>query len=186
MNSTDTGQQTYAVAFIPADPIYSEVKQISQYIRKQYRSGKMQTPEPRIPIINGFNWSDSKEYLLIDALKRFASQQFPIDIDLQHFGYKRNENIFIRLVQENEIKKLRMNLMNHFDTTIRVEYNDTDTQNFEPYVSIGCENLPKTTVNRAWNEFKDRHFEASFIGSRLALIKKHDATDDVVAEFDLC
>lgn len=186
MQELDSNKHTYSVAFIPSDPVYSEVKQLSQYVRKQYRAARMSMPEPRIALIDGFNWTDNKEYLLIDALKRFASNHFPIDIDIQHFGYRRNETIYVRLAQESELINLRTHLKNHFDTTIRVEYLEDDNKEYVPCISIGCETLPKTTVNRAWNEFKNRHFEASFIGSRLALIRHEKENSNVVAEFDLC
>jgi 2'-5' RNA ligase len=69
------------------------------------------------------------------------------------------------------------------NTSIRVDYSETDTYN--PHVCFGCTNTSKTAIKKAWEEFKNKYFEASFIGSKISLIKTTQMGYEIAAQFEL-
>lgn len=181
MNENYTNHAKYAIAFVPEDPVYSKVSQLKEYVSSNYRCQSDSLPQ--ITLIKPFDWEENKEYLLVDSIKKFVTTQFPVDIDLTGFGINKDEKVYIKIENEDPIKKMQWNLRNHFDTSIRVGYSEAD--NYNPHVCFGCTDTSKASIKKAWEEFKNKYFEASFIGSKISLIKTTQAGYEIAAQFEL-
>lgn len=181
MNENFTNHAKYAIAFVPEDPVYSKVSQLKEYVSSNYKCHSDSLPQ--ITLIKPFDWEENKEYLLVDSIKKFVPTQFPVDIDLTGFGINKDEKVYIKIENEDPIKKMQWNLRNHFDTSIRVGYSETD--NYNPHVCFGCTNTSKASIKKAWEEFKNKYFEASFIGSKISLIKTTQMGYEIAAQFEL-
>ncbi len=181
MNEYYSNNVKYAIAFVPEDPVYSKVTQLKEYVRSNYKCNSLSLPQ--ITLIKPFDWEENKEYILVDSIKKFVSTQFPVDIDLTGFGINKDEEVFIKIENEDPIKKMQWSLKNHFDTSIKVEYSDAD--NYNPYVCFGCSNTSKVALKKAWEEFRNKYFEASFIGSKISLIKTTLSGNEIAAQFEL-
>ncbi len=181
MNENLTYNTKYTIAFVPEDPIYSRVSKLNEYVRSNYKCNGLTMPQ--ITLIKPFDWEEDKEYILVDSIKKFVSSEFPVDIDLTGFGINKDEEVFIKINNDNSLIKLQNNLKNHFDTSIKINYNESDT--FNPNVCFGCSNTSKASIKKAWEEFKNKYFEASFIGSTISLIKTNEHGNHIAAEFNL-
>lgn len=183
-NHDNTGQQ-YAIGIVPVEPVYGKLNQLKESLKEKYKLDTDINSPPFLELVMPFNWDDKKEYILVDCLKKFARQHFSVELDFEGFE-KREQNIRLHMPGQEALQKLQLDLKNHLDIHLRLQYHPSEPQPYTASQAIGLDERSKNMIKRAWEELKDMHFSASFIANNFSLLKLNpEGHWQVMATFEL-
>lgn len=168
-------EQLYFIAIIPPEPVYSEVHQLKQYFNDHYKSKAALNSPPHITLHMPFKWKEAKEKLLIDKLQAFASAQKSFGMKLNNFSAFEPRVIFIDVVKDERLESLQKQLKRFCKIELNLFNADYKEFAFHPHLTLAFRDLKKPEFYKAWEEFKDKKFEAHFTISKISLLK-HNGT----------
>ena len=130
-----------------------------------------------------FEWKEKKGDELLSNLQLFSRNKNPITLQLENFACFAPRVIYIH-VNDSEPLKTFQHQLHRF---CKVELNIFNAQYkhlpFHPHLTLAFRDLKKTMFEKAWNEFKNKEFVASFVADRFALLKHNGKVWEVLIEF---
>jgi 2'-5' RNA ligase len=166
-----SGTSRYFIAIVPPPPVFEEVQGLKNYFKEQYQSGAALNSPSHITLHRPFLWSNKGEVFLISSLTDFSITQQPIILELSNFSSFPPRVIFTVVSENEKLKKLQSELDQFCKTTLHLfnaGYNDLS---YRPHLTLAFRDLRKPMFARAWEEFKDRKFEASFPVDKINLLR---------------
>lgn len=175
----------YKIVIVPPEPVFSKIIEFKTLMYEKYKYGTTQSASAELTLLLPFNWDEKNEYLIIDCLKKFAQQNFSVEIELSGFENSGNK-IALRILDKNSVQKLQINLRNHLDMYLRLKYNEQEPSEYNPYIETGLDDRNKSAMKRAWAELKTMHFNAAFIANNFSLVKQTNTNEDkIIGHFEL-
>jgi len=159
----------YFIAIIPPEPIAGEIYKLKEYFRDQYNSKASLNSPTHITLHMPFEFE--KEDKLVQALKRFDFKSS--NIELNNFGCFEPRVIFVDVKKNNTLDDTQKKLTTFCKTELNLFNAQYRDQPFHPHVTVAFRDLKKPMFEQAWNEFKDRKYNATFECHGLSLMK-HD------------
>lgn len=163
----------YFIAILPPSPIFEEVLALKNYFKEKYNSKASLNSPPHMTIHAPFFWAEPRESELVDSLKIFATRTKPIEVSLSDFGAFVPRVIFISVERSEELTELYKNLTEFCDNELSLMKDQPQKNKFHPHLTIAFRDLQRKHFDRAWQEFKERRFSASFRADAFDLLK-HD------------
>lgn len=174
MKTTDKkSEPLYFIAIVPPEPIYSEAFQLKEHFKTHYNSKAALNSPPHITLHMPFSWKESKEAMLVESLERFAHIQKPFELKLNNFSAFEPRVIFIDVEKNEMLKSLQKQLKRFCKIELNLFNADYKELAFHPHLTLAFRDLKKPEFYKAWEEFKDRNFNASLTVNSLVLLK-HD------------
>jgi 2'-5' RNA ligase len=167
--------QRYFLAIIPPEPIFSEVHQLKEYLRENYNTKAALNSPPHITLHMPFRWKEHKEAILIKKLEAFGQLHSPFEINLNNFKAFAPRVIYANVVANNQLTVLQKELERFCKISFQLFNANRLDQPFHPHLTLAFRDLKKETFNQAWNEFRDKKYDAKWQVESLYILK-HNGT----------
>lgn len=183
MASDKNSEAQYFIAIIPPEPVYSQAAQLKQYFKDHYNSKASLNSPPHITLHMPFRWKPSREHLLIESLQKFAASQKAFSVTLQNFSCFEPRVIFIDVLKSEELDNLQKQLKRFCKQQLNLFNADYKEMGFNPHLTLAFRDLKKPEFYKAWEEFKERKFEATVTIWTITLLKHDGKVWKVLNEF---
>jgi 2'-5' RNA ligase len=161
----------YFIAIIPPKPVYEEALEQKEYFKEHYNSKASLNSPPHITLHMPFRWKENDEEKLAKQLAEFANANHKVDIKLSNFSSFPPRVIFIDVERNAALEQLQKSLQRHCRRNLNLLNADYKERAFRPHLTVAFRDLKKPSYQKAWEEFKRKHFQASFTADKLTLIK---------------
>ncbi len=178
-------ESLYFIALIPPQPVYNEALNLKQYFKTAYNSKASLNSPPHITLHMPFKWKARKENILTEALERFAKQHQPVEITLNNFNAFEPRVIFMDVVKDETLALLQKQLKRFCKMELNLFNADYKEFAFHPHITLAFRDLKKNEFYKAWDEFKEKKFEATFTAREITLLKHDGVKWRVLKEFIL-
>lgn len=152
-----------------------EVSELKNYFKEKYKSKASLNSPPHITLHMPFQWKEKKEDLLIEKLSSFAQSQPVFEISLSNFGCFEPRVIFIDVIKNANLELLQKNLQRFCKREFNLFNANYKEHAFHPHVTLAFRDLKKSEFLKAWEEFREKKFQATFPVTSLILLK-HDGS----------
>lgn len=169
-------EQRYFLAIVPPEPVYSEALRLKHYFKDQYNSKAALNSPPHITLHMPFAWKENKEAELINNLETFAMTQPIVEIRLNNFSSFEPRVIFIDVINDEKLGALQRQIKRFCKTKLNIFNADYKDLAFHPHLTLAFRDLEKPEFYKAWDDFKERKFDATFNVTSIALLK-HDGKE---------
>jgi 2'-5' RNA ligase len=169
----------YFIALVPPLKIREEVKELKIEIERKYMALHAQKLPAHITVIPPVWLENQQENPFLDLVFTIAEESNPFKIHLLNFHRFGQKIIYIKIKDHEPIKKLQERLQYALGKIIPVN----DSTKFHPHITLATKDLSHQHFKTAWQEFKERSFEASFNADSLIVFKHNGKTWDVFKTF---
>ena len=166
-------ESEYFIAITPPQPVYEEAMALKNYFNDNYQSKASLNSPPHITLHMPFKWKEAKEPLLVEKLSQFASDQHLLEVVLRNFNCFHPRVIYIDVVANEKLTALQNELHRFFKIELNVFNANYKEHPFHPHLTLAFRDLKKQNFEKAWEEFREKNFEAKFQVSEIVLLK-HD------------
>lgn len=175
----------YFIAIVPPSPVYDYAQDLKNYFRDHYQSKASLNSPPHITLHMPFRWKEKKEHELTEALQRFTADFKPFTLELKNFSCFSPKVIFIDVNKNQFLSDLQQKLHRFSKREFNIFNADYKEQPFYPHITLAFRDLKKPNFAKAWEEFKDKEYSASFLVENIALLKHDSKVWKVFEKFDL-
>lgn len=167
------GSQLYFIALILPSPFYEDAQALKEHFRDQYHSKASLNSPPHITLHMPFQWKETKEERLVNALSAFSSEKKTFKVSFNNFSCFAPRVIYIDIKPSDSLNTIQRELHRFCKTELNLfnaQYRDLP---FHPHVTLAFRDLKKNQFDIAWKEFADRKFSGEFSIEKITLLK-HD------------
>jgi 2'-5' RNA ligase len=167
------GFGNYFLAIVPPSPIHEEALVLKNYFKDNFNSKASLNSDPHITLHMPFEWKEAKENLLIENLELFVKRFKSLSINVSGFKCFEPRVIFIGVEKTDELAVFQKELERYCKRTFQLfnaQYRDMP---YHPHITLAFRDLKKPMFYKAWEEFKLKNYNATFLADRIALLK-HD------------
>lgn len=161
----------YFLGLIPPSPIAEEIALLKEYFRDHYHSRAALNSPPHITLHMPFEWREDRESELVASISTFASRQSAFPLQLRDFGCFEPRVIFINVLPEPALDGMQSSLHRYCKTQLDLYNALYQDRPFHPHLTLAFRDLKKSAFRTAWEEFKNRNFEAVFAVNAICLLK---------------
>ncbi|PWU02441.1 MAG: RNA 2',3'-cyclic phosphodiesterase [Bacteroidetes bacterium] len=168
-----SSSELYFVAIVLPDELALRVRNIQEDISKRFHSERSLHSPPHITLLPPFNFPVESKEKLESAIGDFASQRMRFEITLSGFNCFKNRAkpvIFIHVDENSALSHLQKDLVNDFER-LQIIPVEESRRDFHPHCTVAFRDLSAKFFKIAWNEFKDKRFEGSFLAKEICLLK---------------
>ena len=184
MKNKSEDHNLYFIAIVPEEPLQSKLMGWKEWIYKETGSkGALRSPA-HITLHMPFKWKQKKEELLINSLENLVTSISSFEISLIGFNCFEPRVIYVDVEKSNELNSLRNEVMNESRKTLKLVL-PKDLRGFHPHITIGFRDLKKPQFYQAWEQLKEKNFNASFNVNSIALLKHNGKKWNVYKNFSL-
>jgi 2'-5' RNA ligase len=166
-----TLEKQYFIAIIPPAPIYDEAWKQKEYFKAHFNSKASLNSPPHITLHMPFRWNERKEDELSSLLAEFSRTCQSVPIKFNNFSSFPPRVIFINVAMNKELQELQQNLQRYCRISLNLFNANYKTLPFHPHLTVAFRDLKKASYQRAWDEFKNKEFQAEFVADKVALLK---------------
>lgn len=175
----------YFIAIVPPSPVFEQAQALKVHFRDQYNSKASLNSPPHITLHMPFQWKEKKEDDLIVTLNNFTINKSGFNLKLKNFSCFSPKVIFIDVETNQHLKTLHEDLHRTYKKELNIFNADYKEQPFYPHLTLAFRDLKKPAFHKAWEEFKDREFNADFKVNKIMLLKHTGKIWQVYRGFDL-
>ncbi len=173
MSRPDSGLQKYFVALIPPSPYYEEALSWKHFFQDNFHTKAALRSPPHITLQMPFRWKEEEEPTLFESLASFAAAQTPFNIAMQGFGAFAPRVIYLRVVPSESLLQLAADLQRMGREQLQIAVSLNTGLPFHPHLTVAFRDLKRNDFNNAWNEVKDKPWQAQWRVAGITLLK-HD------------
>jgi 2'-5' RNA ligase len=173
----------YFIALVPPSPLYDDVSRLKNYFREQYNSKASLNSPPHITLHMPFRWREDKEPDLTKALSDFSFGRESFKLQLLNFNAFPPRVIFIDVVQNDTLTALNKDLHRFCKRELNLFNAAYKDLAFHPHMTLAFRDLKKPMFLKAWEEFQERKFAATFTIDKIVLLKHNGKVWDIFKEF---
>jgi 2'-5' RNA ligase len=175
----------YFIAIVPPSPLFDQALELKNYLRDQYQSKASLNSPPHITLHMPFEWKAEKESELVEALQQLSGSLKTVRIELKNFGCFPPRVIFIHITPSTDLGELQKHVRRFCKKELGLFNADYKDLPFHPHITVAFRDLKNQAFAEAWNEFKEKEFEGSFMASSITLLKFVEKKWAVTKEFPL-
>lgn len=175
--------EKFFLAIVLPSPQQEEVMKLKEYVRAHFESKAALRSPAHITLHMPFEWKDSKEDILLQALQDFKFGS-PVQVELKNFNCFEPRVVYVDVVPNDLLVKLQKELVQHVKSKLGLMNEAENTRGFHPHATIAFRDLNKEHFRRAWAHFKGQKYEASFTVSEFHLLKHSPGKWDVYKTFN--
>jgi 2'-5' RNA ligase len=178
-------ERLYFLAIVPPSPVYEEAFEHKVYFKTKYNSKASLNSPPHITLHMPFRWIEKNEDELVQHLTEFVERNIPVTIQLNGFSSFPPRVIFMKVEITSELEKLQKNLERYFKRHLNLFNANYKELPFHPHLTLAFRDLKKPNYQKAWEEFVNKNYQATFIADKIALLKHSGTIWEVFREFKL-
>lgn len=176
-------KQLYLIALIPPEDLRAEVRELKLEMKERFDASHALKAPAHITLQMPFRRDESDETTLVPALRNFVKDQNTFEIHIDGFDAFPPRVLFLKIKEHAPIEHLHEAIQHHLKNELN--FPDKELMNrFHPHMTIATRDLTKKMFHKAWHEFQEREFKASFSINSLNLLKHNGKNWDLYREFD--
>lgn len=175
-------KELYLIALVPHEDLRKEVRKLKLEMKERFNASHALKAPAHITLQMPFRRDEAFEKMLISELEYFASGQHAFNITLNGFDAFPPRVIFIKIENHRPAEDLHSELQNILKESLGFTEKVLMSR-FHPHLTIATRDLSKKMFHKAWPEFKEREFKASFTADRLHLLKHNGKHWELFREF---
>ncbi|NJL47944.1 MAG: 2'-5' RNA ligase family protein [Leptolyngbyaceae cyanobacterium SM2_5_2] len=183
MANSPIDQARWFVALLPPLDLQNRVTAIKEDLWQRFQSKAALKSPPHITLQPPFLWPVESLAALNQSLAAFALEQAPIPIQLAGYSAFPPRVIYIDVQPEPSLFACQAALQTEFEATFGLTQANAQHHSFTPHMTVGFRDLKPAAFHRAWAEFKNRPFAASFVAQTLTLLRHDGQRWRVAADF---
>ncbi|WP_262509818.1 2'-5' RNA ligase family protein [Chitinophaga deserti] len=177
----------YFIALLPTAEVGKEIIKIKQEFAEQYGPMYALKVLPHITLQVPFTADPSLERAFCEELTEFAKTQAPFEVGLNGFGTfpnKQNRVLFINVEKSETMSAMHRQLINF----LRKEFGFSTMlarTGFTPHVTVAFKDLDDATFEKAWPEYENKEYQASFKVNNLYFLRHNGKSWEVLQKCKL-
>ncbi|WP_246496207.1 2'-5' RNA ligase family protein [Chitinophaga varians] len=177
----------YFIALLPTAEVGKEIIKIKQEFAEQYGPMYALKVLPHITLQVPFTADPALEKAFCDELTEFAKTQAPFEVSLKNFGTfpnKQNRVLFINVEKSETMATMHRQLINF----LRKEFGFSTMlarTGFTPHVTVAFKDLDDEQFNKAWPEYENKEYEATFKVNNLYFLRHNGKSWEVLQKCKL-
>ncbi|MDX5584359.1 MAG: 2'-5' RNA ligase family protein [Aureibaculum sp.] len=172
----------YFIAIIPHLELKDQIQSLKEEMKERFHAKHAIKSPAHITLQMPFKRNKEDEHSIIERLQNFASNHNLINIELNGFGCFSPRVIFIKVKDHTSIVELHSNLKKVLIDELSFKENEISNK-IHPHMTIATRDLTDKAFLKAWPEFEQRKFKASFTVKNLFLLKHNGKYWDIFKEF---
>jgi 2'-5' RNA ligase len=172
----------YFIAIIPHLNLREQVRFLKEEMKRRFHAKHALKSPAHLTLQMPFRRNYEGEPLLIVELQNFAAKHSKFTIELNGFGCFSPRVIFIKVKDHKPIIDLHTNLKKVLVDELSFKENEISNK-IHPHMTIATRDLTDKAFLKAWPEFEQRRFKASFTVKNLFLLKHNGKSWDIYKEF---
>lgn len=177
-------QDLYFIALIPPEKLREQIQQLKLEVADKFKSSHSLNAPPHITLVSPFRISENQVSGLQSILEVYTQGNQPFQVDLKGYATFPPRVIFIDVNKSDELQQFQKKLeeMIRADDAFGYNYHERP---FHPHITLAFKDLSKENFYKAWDEFKDRDLEESFVADHVYLLKHNGEIWEVYSEYSL-
>jgi len=179
---SDQKQNLYFIALIPHMELREQIEVLKKEMQERFNAKHALKSPAHITLQMPFRIHKNAEASLIEIIEKAATNQDRFELKLSGFDCFSPRVIFVKVVNHDPIipvhEKLIFLLRENLELGKKVL-----SPNIHPHMTIATRDLSHENFKLAWNEFKNKVFEGSFLCKSLFLLKHNGKQWDIYREF---
>jgi len=177
----------YFIALLPTAEVGKEIIKIKQEFAEKYGPTYALKVLPHITLQVPFTADPALEKAFCDELAEFAKSQAPFEVSLNGFGTfpnKQNRVLFINVEKSETMSAMHRQLINF----LRKEFGFSTMlarTGFTPHVTVAFKDLEDDQFNKAWPEYENKEYQASFKVNNLYFLRHNGKSWEVLQKCKL-
>lgn len=161
----------YFIALIPPSPLRDEVQKLKLEVKEKFNSSHSLNAPPHITLLSPFRLENGNEEKLDSLLNVFAQAFDPFEVRFNNFSTFPPRVVFIDVKKTHELMEIQEKLEELARSNSELFNFNYDERPYHPHLTLAFKDLSKKNFHKAWKEFQDRSFDASFKADTLYLLK---------------
>ncbi|WP_291947647.1 2'-5' RNA ligase family protein [Chitinophaga sp.] len=177
----------YFIALLPTAEVGKEIIKIKQEFAEQYGPMYALKVLPHITLQVPFTADPALEKAFCDELTEFAKTQAPFEVSLNGYGTfpnKQNRVLFINVEKSETMSAMHRQLINF----LRKEFGFSTMlarTGFTPHVTVAFKDLDDEQFNKAWPEYENKEYQATFKVNNLYFLRHNGKSWEVLQKCKL-
>lgn len=177
----------YFIALLPTAEVGKEIIKIKQDFAENFGPMYALKVLPHITLQVPFTADPALEKAFCDELAEFAKTQAPFEVSLNGFGTfpnKQNRVLFINVEKSETMSALHRQLINF----LRKEFGFSTMlarTGFTPHVTVAFKDLEDAQFEKAWPEYENKEYTASFKVNNLYFLRHNGKSWEVLQKCKL-
>lgn len=169
----------YFIAIVAPQEINETILQWKQLMKERFGCVVALRSPAHITVIPPFWLDDAAEEGLKDLMGGFSQSQTAFEIALENFGAFKPRVIFVDALPSQHLELLHSQLeasliaKNQFPIT-------KEERPLRPHVTIATRDLHKKTFREAWEIFREKKYESSWVATGISLLRHNQKNWDVI------
>jgi 2'-5' RNA ligase len=177
-------QELYFIALMPPEPLREQIQHLKLEVAEKFKSSHSLNAPPHITLISPFRVSNEQLSGLHSILEVYAQGHQPFQVQLKDFATFPPRVIFVDVKISETLQQFQQKLENMIRADDAFGYNYKERP-FHPHVTLAFKDLSKENFYKAWDEFKDRDMEETFMADHVYLLKHNGEIWEVFSEYSL-
>ena len=169
----------YFAAILPTAQIGEQVHHLKQDFKERFSASHALKLPAHLTLLPPVWLKNEQEKQFVNAVEAVTKRQFPFSITLKDFGYFGQRAIFIDVKDHRPVKELHQNLLQGLN-----EFLPSENVKLHPHFTLATRDLTRENFRSAWDEFRNRKFDAEFTATALTLFKHNGKVWEVLNVFD--
>lgn len=174
----------YYVALVAPESIERQVYPYKIYLAETCGTTSALKSPAHITLYPPFSLDDSGLPQLGQVLEQFAAACRPLAVRLDGFGCFAPRTLFIRVAPDPRLADMHYLLQ---QCMVRAGMPGPESQKdilpFHPHITVGNRDFSAGSFGRAWQQFREKVYQAAFTAASVCLLKHNGKAWDVYQEF---
>jgi len=169
----------YFIALVLPEKINDDILKWKLFMKDHFDCVAALRSPAHITLVPPFWMKDDLENKLTDAITQFSQHQVPLEISLKNFAAFKPRVIYAEVLSTPYLQTLHSQLFEYLIALDRFPIKKDD-RSFHPHVTIATRDLHKKAFHAAWEEFKNKSYNAVTWIDGISLLKHNQKNWDVV------
>lgn len=178
-------QGFYFIAIMPHEALKVKFNELKKTFKTSYGAQHALKTPAHITLQKPFRQVLKQEQKMTGQLAAFASQQKPFNVELKGYGCFSPRVIYIAVNNPDPVLNLHARLKDTLIKQLNFKVNEV-SQQLNPHMTLAHRDLSASMFHKAWNEYKNLTFNATFLAQSLYLLKHNGKNWEVFKEFPFC
>lgn len=176
-------QNLYFIALIPHLELREQVEALKKEMKERFNAKHALKSHAHITLQMPFRIHENNEPILIEILQKTTEKQDAFEIKLTGFDCFSPRVIFVKVVDHDSIRPVHEKLINLLSKKMELGEKVLSPK-IHPHMTIATRDLSHGNFELAWNRFKNKTFEGSFLCKSLFLLKHNGKQWEIYREFE--
>ena len=180
-------ENIYFIALIPKRKLREEINPFKIDLSVRFNSKQALKVFPHITLKTPFKCPANHHNELLNWFCDLRINQKPFSILLKNFGAFKNKNnpvLYINPVVTKELHFIQKEIIASFFNLFPEDVHPVDVK-FKPHVTIAYRDLSPEMFSKAWEEYKDKSFDADFEIDAFYLLQHDTKKWNIISTYSL-